>query len=148
MFLITQTKVCATENTPSAPLSKRARHFFISREEATAIHSVSRPKFEGGQISYRLRGLEELCAPGSLISCPAFNSTFGPMPFNLATSSAESFREAAILAIVSPFFARTLVSAVALESVVVDRFQVAKRILLFGTKSFVADFRSAPAFID
>src|SRR6185295_4010671 len=41
---------------------------------------------------YHLRDPEPLEAVGSLISCPACNSTLGPMPFRRATSSTESLR--------------------------------------------------------
>src|SRR6185295_8914333 len=55
--------------------------------------------------------------------------------------------EAAILAIVSPFFAFTFVRLEAFESVVVERRQFVRRTLLFGTNSLVAVLRSTPEFI-
>jgi len=89
-------------------------------------------------------------APGSLISCPAFNSTLGPMPFSLANSSADILFAAAILAIVSPFRARSLVKlgAALASAVVEDRFQLVNRILLLGTTNLLVDLRSTPGFIN
>src|SRR5215472_8227957 len=86
-------------------------------------------------------------AAGNLISWPAFNSTFGAMPFSLATSSAESLLEAAILAIVSPLRARTLFRVPAFGVSAVPRFQLVNRTLVFGTTSFVVVFRSTPLFM-
>src|SRR5438132_12713029 len=72
------------------------------------------------------------------------------MPFSRASSSADNLCAAAILAIVSPFRARTVVRPeFAFASAVfgVARRQFVKRTLLFGTTSLFVDLRSTPGFI-
>src|SRR5437762_13680601 len=73
------------------------------------------------------------------------------MPFNRAKSAAESLRAAAMLAMVSPFRARTLVRLgvdAAAVAVVLARRQLVRRTLLLGTTTRVAVFKSTPGFID
>src|SRR6476661_8225046 len=69
------------------------------------------------------------------------------MPLSLETSSAESLLAAAILAIVSHFRARTLLSPGADASVVLRR-QLVRRTLELGTTSLVVLLGSMPGFID
>ena len=127
---------------------KRARHFFIGRIKATIYHLLIQTT---GARVYLLRGLGTLGVPGSLISCPADNSTLGPMPLSRANSSADTLWTAAILAIVSPLRARTFVRLEPLfASAVVGVFrrQLVNFTLLLGTTNLFVDLVSVPAFID
>src|SRR5205814_4742434 len=101
-------------------------------------------------VCYLRRGAATLPAGGgSLISCPACSSALGAMPLSRATSSAETFRAAAIFAMVSPLRARTFVrlEEFPASAAVVERRQFVNRTLLFGTTSLLADFKSTPGFI-
>src|SRR5215831_2149911 len=87
-------------------------------------------------------------AAGSLISWPALSSTLGAMPLRRETSSAETLLAAAILAIVSPLRARTLLRPGAVDASVALRRQLVSRTFVLGTTNFVVDFGSMPGFID
>src|SRR6266851_1015251 len=142
-----EVKCLLAQTSTSAPLPKRARHFFIGRSKATGYHLL----IQTTATNYFRRELEALGAPGSLISCPACNSTLGPMPLSRASSSADNLWAAAIFAIVSPLRARTFVrlGVLFVSAVVgVDRRQLVNLTLLLGTTSLFVDLKSAPAFID
>src|ERR1700694_5621230 len=132
---------------PKSVLLKRARaRLFRSALAIFLSVALKRPSitylFRQLATNYFRREPGALGAPGSLISCPACNSTLGPMPFSRANSSADNLCAAAILAIVSPLRARTLVRLGALfASAVVGVFrrQLVNLTLLLGTTSLFVD---------
>src|ERR1700674_5480774 len=89
------------------------------------------------KTNYLRRDGAAAAVAGNFTSWPARSSTSAVTPFKWATSFASRFRAAAILAIVSPLRARTLVNRVLLDSVVpgLARCQLASRIPLLGTTS-------------